>query len=347
MEVTGEATTVLDGVSAEVGRGQAAFAISGKGTLVFAPGDYNQYARELLWATREGVLTVASAVKRGFFRGDLSPDGSRMLFQVSGSDDDLWLLELARDIPTRITFGTENMAPAWSPDGKRFMWASDRGGPFNLFVSSIENPSVIERLTTSPQDQTPGNWTPDGSQVVYAQEGNATRSDIWAVDLDSGRKPRAIVKTSFDEGSPDLSPDGRFLAYVSDESGHPQVYVQAFPGPGPKRQVSNRNPGSSVSVQRARDGGFRFLPLKWSPDGRELFFLDGDQMMSISMRLQGGLDSQAPRVLFETSNVDSFDVSPDGKRFLLIRDLKPEPLTRIVVALGAASEIGKAPAVRR
>jgi Tol biopolymer transport system component len=346
IEVTGEATAVLDGVSTEVSRGRAAFAMSGTGTLAVAPGDYDQLPRDLLWATRDGVLTAASALKRGFFEGELSPDGGRVLFQISGSDDDLWLLDLVRDIPTRVTFGTENVRPAWAPNGKRFVWASDRQGAFNLFVSSIDDPSVIERLTTSPEVQTSGNWTPDGLQVVYTQEGGGTRGDIWAVDLDSGRKPRELVKTPFDERSPELSPDGRFLAYISDESGHAQVYVQAFPGTGPKRQVSDRKLGSNSSVDSANDGSLGEI-LRWSPDGRELFFLDGARLMSVSMRLAGGLDSGAPRVLFEAPDVLSFDVSPDGKRFLLIRDLKPEPLTRIVVALGAASEIGKAPAVGR
>jgi hypothetical protein len=166
IEVTGEATTVLDGVSTEDSRGRAAFAMSSTGTLAVAPGDHNQLPRDLLWATRDGVLTAASALKRGFSRGDLSPDGGRALFTIAGSDDDLWLLDLARDIPTRVTFGTENGEPAWAPDGKRFVWPSDRQGPSNLFVSSIDDPSVIERLTTSTENQFPGNWTPDGLQVV-------------------------------------------------------------------------------------------------------------------------------------------------------------------------------------
>ena len=343
LEVTGEATTVLDGVSAEVGRGHAVFAMSGGGTLAMAPGDFDQLARDLLWATREGVLTPASAVTLGFNQGDLSPDGGRLLAQVSGSDDDLWLLDLARDIPTRITFGTENITPAWAPDGKRFVWGSDRDGPFNLFMSSIDNPSVIERLTTSPEKQIPGNWTPDGGQVVYSQESPTTKSDIWAVDLHSGRKPREIVTTSFDEGSPELSPDGRFLAYISDESGRAPAYIQPCPGPGPKRQVSDRKPGPNTRFVRGGWGGV----LKWSPDGRELFFLDGARLMSASVRLLGGLDSGVPRVLFEYPDVVSFDVSPDGKRFLLVRVPKQEPLKRIVVAVDAASEISRSSEPRR
>jgi serine/threonine-protein kinase len=334
LEVTGEVTTVLDGVAAEVSRGSAMFAMSPLGALVFVPGDSNEYARELSWATRDGSLTPASAQRRGFFWGDIAPDGSKVLYELTGSDDELWLLDLTRDIPKRVTFGTENTSPAWAPDGKRFVWASDRSGPFNLFMSSIDHPSVIERLTTGPVDQLAGNWTPDGGQVVYSQDDSETRGDIWAVDTDTGRQTREIVRTRFDERSPALSPDGRLLAYTSDESGTWQVYVQAFPGPGPKRQVSDRSPGAATFGNA--DG-----ILRWSPDGRELFYLDAGRLMAASIRFDRGLDSGAPRLLFERPDFRSFNVSPDGKRFLIVRNIRREPLRRIVIALGASSEIGR------
>ena len=130
LETSGEATTLVDGVAAEVGRGRTHFAISRAGTLAFVPGELDDKARELLWASRDGTLTPATARRRGFADVSLSPDGQRALFQISGSDDDVWMLDLSRDIPTRITFGTENR-PRYGPGT-----AGDSPGPPTEAASS-------------------------------------------------------------------------------------------------------------------------------------------------------------------------------------------------------------------
>jgi Tol biopolymer transport system component len=251
LEPSGEATTVVDGVAAEIGRGRTDLAVSRAGTLVFVPGKLNDYARELLWASRDGTLTAVTAQRRGFWEPALSPDGQHALLAIVGSDDDIWMLDLSRDISTRITFGTENTNPAWAADGRRFAWASDRSGQFNLYLSSLDDPSKVERLTTSDHRQTAGSFSPDGARLVYLEEDPTTLGDIWAVPLEGDRKPQPVIQTRFDERLPVLSPDGHWLAYLSDETGRPELFVQPFPGARPQAAGLGQ-PGSRHSAAGER-----------------------------------------------------------------------------------------------
>jgi serine/threonine-protein kinase len=337
LEVSGEATTVAEEVSAEVGRGRVDYAISRAGSLAFVPGPFNEYGRDLAWVTRDGRQTPASAERRGYSDVALAPDGVRALVHVQGSDDDLWLVDLERDVPTRITFGHENSAPVWAPDGRRFAWASDRDGTFNLYMSSLDTGAGIERLTTSEKDQTIGDWSRDGRHIFYTEEDPTNHGDIWTLAMDGGRQPRALVRTAFDERTPALSPDGRWLAYASDETGRPEIYVQAFPGPGQRRQVSDQRGADSAGLWR---GGRSLSRPRWSRDGRELFYWNGGRLMSVSISPGPGLEAKAPSLVLEQDGALGFDVAPDG-RFLIARESPPAPLLRVVVALGGAAQIGR------
>ncbi len=333
LEVSGEATTIADGVAAEIGRGRSHFALSRAGSLVYVPGELNVSAAALVWTGRDGVTTPASHARRGFSEPSLAPDGQRVLLRILGADDDIWLNDLSRDVFTRLTFGTENAAPVWSADGKRFAWSSDRDGGFNIYVASLDSPATAERLTTSGRSRSVGGWSPDGSQIVYTEEDPATRGDIWTLPLAGDRRPKALVKTAFDERFPELSPDGRWLAYLSDETGRLEVNVQTFPDPGQRRQVSDAGASGFPDTLLSR-------PLRWSRDGRELFYWNRNRLMSVPIRLGPTFDSGRPRLVFEMADASGFDVAPDG-RFLIAQAIKPTPLRRIVVALGGASEIGR------
>jgi Tol biopolymer transport system component len=339
LEVTGEVSTVVDGVAAETGRGRTDFAVSRAGSIVFAPGTLNAYPRDLLWAARDGTLTPASPTRRAILSMSLAPDAERALVEIQGSDDDLWLLDLTRDAATRLTFGNESTGPAWAPDGKRFVWSSDRAGPFNLYLGSVDEPARAERLAPSEQAQGWPSWAPDGSRIVYEQDDPATQGDIWMLALDGDRRPRALVKTSFHETAPSLSPDGRWLAYASDESGRTEIYVQAFPGPLPRRQASGGR-GAGLNGRPQVSAADRTIT-RWSRDGHELFYWDGDRLMSVTIKPGAALDVGLPRVVLEMRTAyNYFDVAPDG-RFLVVRDVAPVPLTRLVVAVAGALEIGQ------
>ncbi|MCM2257962.1 MAG: protein kinase [Vicinamibacteria bacterium] len=336
LEASGEATTVVEGVSVEIGRGRALFAISRAGSLAFVPGPNNENARALSWVTRDGRRTPASALQRGFDDLGLSADSRRVLAQLTGSDDDIWLFDLARDVPTRLTFGNENRSPNWAPDGKRFVFSSDRDGPFNLYLGSADAGAGVERLTTSPQNQLIGGWSRDGRHITYTQEDPRTLGDVWVLPMEAEPTPRAIVQTPFDERVPVLSPDGRWLAFASDETGQSEVYIQAFPGPGARRQVSDHRGGDTT----LRLPGTRLdRPLRWSHDGRELFYWSGDRLLSVAVHPGTELETGAARIVFELAGVSDYDVSADG-RFLVVQELETRPLTRVIVALGGAADIG-------
>ena len=338
LEVTGETTTVATGVSAEIGRGRTHFALSRAGSLAFAPGDLDVGARDLLWVGRNGSVTPASKTRRGFFSVHLTPDGGRVILSVLGSDDDVWMLDLTRDVPTRLTFGTENAVPAWAPDGRRFAWSSDRNGAFNLYLSSIDAPQAVERLTTSDRRQRVGGFSPDGKLMVYVEQAPAAGGDIWMLPMDRTGQPQPLVKTRFNERVPLVSPDGRWLAYASDETGRTEVYVQPFPGPGPKRQVSD---GRGVDLASPLGGSEPDRAVRWSSNGRELFYWNGDRLMSVPVAAGREFSSGPPRVVFALTQVLDADVAPDGRRFLVVREAAPPRLGQIVVALGGAAEIGK------
>ena len=340
LEVTGETTTVATGVSAEIGRGRTHFALSRAGSLAFAPGDLDVGARDLLWVGRNGSVTPASKTRRGFFSVHLSPDGGRVILSVLGSDDDVWMLDLTRDVPTRLTFGTENAVPAWAPDGRRFAWSSDRNGAFNLYLSSIDAPQAVERLTTSDRRQRVGGFSPDGKLLVYVEQAPAAGGDIWMLQTDRTGQPQPLVKTRFNERVPLVSPDGRWLAYASDETGRTEIYVQPFPGPGPKRQVSD---GRGVDLASPLGGSEPDRAVRWSSNGRELFYWNGDRLMSVPVAAGHEFSSGAPRVVFALTQVLDADVAPDGRRFLVVREAAPPRLGQIVVALGGAAEIGRRP----
>ena len=338
LEVTGETTTVASGVSAEIGRGRTHFAVSRVGSLAFVPGDLDVGARDLVWVKRDGSVTPASRLRRGFFSVHLSPDGQRVIAGVLGSDDDVWMLDLTRDIPTRLTFGTENAIPAWAPDGRRFAWSSDRNGAFNLYLSSVDAPQNVQRLTTSDRRQRVGGFSPDGTLMVYVEQEHEASGDIWMLPMDGTGQPQPLVKTRFNERVPVVSPDGRWLAYASDETGRTEIYVQPFPGPGPKRQVSE---GSGVDLASPLGGSDPDRTLRWSHDGRELFYWNGDRLMSVPVAPSREFSSGSPRAVFELADVLDADVAPDGQRFLVARETAPARLGQIVVALGGAAEIGK------
>jgi Tol biopolymer transport system component len=155
--------------------------------------------------------------------------------------------------------------------------------------------------------------------------------------VDGDRKPRAVVRTTFDERDPVLSPDGRWLAYASVETGCLEIYVQALPGPGPRRQVSDQRGADSTGPWR---GGRSLSMRRWSHDGRELFYWNSSRLMSVSISPGPRLEAGAPRLVLEREGARGLDVAPDG-RFLIARESSAAPLTRVVVALGGAAQIGR------
>ena len=274
--------------------------------------------RTLTWVDRKGMAQAVKIPPRAFFNPRLSPDGRYLAVGVIDTNIDIWVSELARGAFTRLTFDPARDAdPVWTPDGKRIAFGSERAGPENLYWKPADSSGAEERLTTSPNAQRPESFSPDGKWLAYQELTAANSNDIWVLPGPGGapgeRKPRPFLQTPFNEHAPRFSPDGRWIAYCSDESRRLEVYVQPFPGPGGKWQVST-------------DGGAEPV---WARSGRELFYRNGDKMMTVDVSTAKTFSAGTPRVLFEGAyftfpGFTNYDVSADGQRFVMIRTFDSE-----------------------
>jgi Tol biopolymer transport system component len=235
---------------------------------------------------------------------------------VQTPKEDIWVYDLSRGTLTRLTFEGANSRPLWTPDGKRIAFRSDKLGLRNLFWKLADGTGAEEQLTKIEYFNNLGSVSPDGKLAFYNVIDPKNRRDIWMVPLEGERKPSVFLQTPFEEAGPKISPDGRWLAHTSNESGRIEIYVRAFPGPGGKWQIST-------------EGGEEPL---WARNGRELFYRTGDKMMAVDVNqsrdrngaVASGFSAGTPRLVFEGKyerllNEANFDISPDGQRFLMIK----------------------------
>jgi eukaryotic-like serine/threonine-protein kinase len=317
LEVTGAAIPVVEGVLQSSFNGAAQYSISASGSLVYVAGGVQSAQSKLVWVTRNGAEQPLAAPARAYLAPRLSPDGRRVAVAVQEQETQIWQYDLSRETLTRFTFeGNNNLAPAWTPDGKRIAFISTKEGPQNIFWQLADGSGGLERLTTSQYTHVPMSWSPDGQLLAFMEVNPTTGYDIWVLRIGhpsagSGqvRKAEPFLRTPFNETVPRFSPDGRWLAYISNESGRNEVYVQPYPGPGGKWQIST-------------EGGREPL---WNPNGRELFYRTGDKVMAVDIATQPGFAAGKPRMLFEGSYLPTpltnpnYDVSPDGQRFLMLK----------------------------
>jgi eukaryotic-like serine/threonine-protein kinase len=318
LAVTGEAVPVVEGVLQSISTGSAQYSLSTTGSLVYVPGAAVQAAqRRLVWVSRTGAELPLAAPERAYRGPRLSPDGRRVAVSVEEQETQVWLYDLSRETLTRFTFaGSTNLGSIWTPDGKRITFESNKEGTMNLFWQLADGSGGLERLTTSDNLDIPGSWAPDGRLLVFAEVNPTSGYDIWTLQAGdpspgSGlvRRAQPFLRSPFNESAPELSPDGRWLAYASDESGRNEIYVQPYPGPGGKWQIST-------------EGG---TEPTWNRNGRELFYRSGDKMMAVDISTQPSFAPGKAKALFQghyqptPGTLPNYDVSPDGQRFLMIK----------------------------
>jgi dipeptidyl aminopeptidase/acylaminoacyl peptidase len=324
----------------ETGAGQ--FAVSAAGTLLYVTGGINpMMQRSLVWVDRAGTAK-SMAAPAGLYTGQrISPDGERIaMFANRGATrtNDLWIYDLVRGAPTRLTVDANNTWPVWSPDGKRLVYASNISGVSNLYAINADGSGRPERLTTSDCMQLPSSWASVANAVAFLQrrqlDGNF---EIWVLPMTGDKKARLFLESRFNLMWPDLSPDGQWMAYVSNESGDNEVYVQPYPGPGEKIRLST-------------SGGTQPI---WTTNGLELLYrsgtLENQQVFSMKIRSLSPFRADAPRLLFEakardygnTSPIRGWDMTPDGQRFLFVRSNAPgnKPLSTVQVVLNWFEEL--------
>jgi Tol biopolymer transport system component len=314
LTTTGAAVPAVEGVRQSQVTGAAQYGISATGSLVYASGGVESETKSnLVWVSRNGTEQILAAPARPYWNPRLSPDGRRVATVIQQeADTQIWLYDLSRETLTRLTFeGRTNTNPAWAADGKRIAFTSNKEGPLNVFWQLADGSGGLERLTTSEYIHVPSSFSPDGQLLAFFEVNPSTQRDIWVLRM-GDHKAQPFLRTPFNETSPRFSPDGRWLAYYSNESGRFEVYVQPYPGPGGKWQIST-------------EGGTEPV---WNRSGRELFYRGGDKMMAVDIATQPGFTAGKPRMLFEGHYemapfpIPNYDVSPDGQRFLMLKSIE-------------------------
>jgi serine/threonine-protein kinase len=302
-------TTVFGGVDAVVaGDGTLAY-VSGAGA-----GGGSGAPRTLVWVNRQGQETGVAAPPRAYLYPRIAPDGGSVTVSSFDQEFDIWRWDFARTTLTRLTFaGGQDTLPAWTPDGRRLAFSSERSGARNLYWQAADGTGAVERLAESPNVQNAGSVSPDGTRLIFSEVAPKTGEDVMYVGLDGTHRVTPLVQTPFAERNPIVSPDGRWLAYEANDSGRFEVYVRPFPDVnGGQWQVST-------------GGGTRPL---WARNGQELFYLSpAGALMRVGVERTQSLAATAPTLLIKAgyftvpgvSPGRTYDISPDGQRFLMIK----------------------------
>ncbi len=321
---SGEAFPVAENLFVDPLFSRAAFSASENGVLAYQTGEAIVYGAKYSWYDRTGKeiapAMTAPLLARGF---RLSPDDSRLaasVFDLAGGNMDIWVIDLRRGARSRLTFDpTVETSPVWSPDGARIAFSSDRKGQ-PLIVKSSSGTGGEEILFQSDDAKNPTSWSTDGRFLLFNRTLSKTKTDVWVLPLFGDRKPFPLVQSEFIDRNGQFSPDGRWVAFVSDESGRLEIYVVPFPGPGGKWQVST---GGGTAP-------------RWSTDGRELFYASPDHDL-VTVEVKSGSEFQvsSPKLLFSLSSITAqtaFEVSADGRRFLqgIPRDTTGSPVTLVL-----------------
>jgi hypothetical protein len=321
-QTTGEPVVVAEGVAFGATSRLGAASASNHGTLVYAGAAIRH--DPLTWYDREGKKLGTAGEPDQYEGIRISPDGNRVAFDRRG---EVWQLEFARGIPTRVAFGGGN-DPLWSPDSQRIAYW--KGAPPNLFSRRTNGTGDEERLIESHDTLRTQDWSHDGRFLLYLVNSNDlslnTQVDLWILPMTGDSKPVPFLSTPFREGRGQFSPDGKWVAYTSDETGRNEVYVQSFPAGGSKWQISSKG-GDWV---------------RWRKDTKEIFYVAPDRkVMSVATQtLSGSLEFGTPRALFTiplalatSGDTYTYDVTPDGQRFLAsvpTADAESPPMTVIL-----------------
>ena len=321
LQVTGPPTPVLDGVGGDLTSGAVDFAIARNGTLIYRPASAEWTERDYVWVDRDGRVETITRSGRDLIGPRISPDGTRAVMNAlqGPGDGDVFVYDFALDTMTRLTFDGTSTGLLWTLDSKRIIYGLTRGGREGLYSLSADGGGTEQVILREGGEYiaVPSCVVPGSDTLVYERSGGRGGHSVLTI-APGEDEPTPLLVTPFTEGGTTLSPDGKWMAYSSNESGRFEIYVQPFPGPGGKWQLST-------------DGG---KGAAWSRDGREIFYTDGDRMMVAPVEIEPSFSAGAPRELFRfdfdrrPTPVRDYDVSADGKRFMMSRRPPEEPVPR-------------------
>ena len=328
--VVGEPMPVGEGLGSG-DLGLASFSVSRNGVLVYRAGELT--GTRLVWLDRSGKETPVLDALADYRDTALSPDGTRMAYNIADSANsrgDIWIRDLARNVSSRFTFdAAAELSPFWSPDGRRVVYTSRAKGPGDLFIKDASGTKEAEPLLVSPDEKYVSDWSRDGRYILFHSRGqNENGWDTFAMPTDGDKKPFAIGNTKFNELSAELSPDGKYVAYQSNESGRSEIYVHEFPDARNKWQVS-------------LEGGTQ---PHWRGDGRELFYRAVNAMMAVPVQAGAAFTVGTPAKLFDTRFAavitrGHYRPTPNGQRFLVLAPLARETEQPAAVVLNWASAL--------
>jgi eukaryotic-like serine/threonine-protein kinase len=300
MELSGTPVEVMSGVRQQLFTGVGAFSCSRGGTCVYVAGG-TAASRTVAIVDRSGVARPLPLPPKSYSHPRFSPAGDKLSWWLEQWNCDIEVYDIARGTVARLTSDSDNHFPIWTPDGQRITYITSKAGSegYEIVSRPTNGGGSEEPLPGSPRNLpaiAPLSWSPAGV-LAFADRGR-----LWM--LSSEGEPRPFDTSKFDETSPAFSPDGRWLAYVSDESGRVEVYVRPVPGPGEKYLISTA--GGSQPV--------------WARSGRELFFRNGEQMMVVDIGTKPAFSASRPRLLFTGAFIGrpDYDVSPDGQSFVMV-----------------------------
>ncbi len=309
-----------------VNTGAAQFDVSDSGTLVYAEGgSFPPHMNRLLWVDRTGRSASISEPASNLLGARLSPDGSRIAVALINNErEPIRIYDLERGGFTGLP-GVQGEAvfPVWTPDGGQVVFAWNRSGETNVHTVPVDGLSAPRRVTSGPLTDLPGDISPDGRWLAVLRISPETGTDIYIAPFDGSGSPQPLVATTANDVQPAFSPDGRWLAYASQLTGEMQVFVTAFPGPGPRLQVSTAGGVAPV----------------WSPDGRQLAYVSQRFLVEVTLQTNPVRVSSPTRVVpFEylvPGPARSHDAAPDGRRFLVTTwESRPDqPVTSLHVLL--------------
>jgi Tol biopolymer transport system component len=334
LELTGPSIPLVEGVKMG-GCGEAYFSLSANGSLAYLPGgEFLSEHNTLVWVDRQGNEELITA-KPKMVGPRLSPDGKRLALWRYGDNQHVWLYEFARDTMTQLTVEQRSAWPHWTPDGQRLTFNSGVPGAipgeprdYDLFWRPADGSRRAEELLRKELTQVASSWSPDGTQLVFHSGDRVPGFDIWVLPIEGDREPWPFLATPASEYQGVLSPDGQWLAYVSDETGRAEVYLTSFPR-------STRR--WTISAEGGTD------PV-WARGGLELFYLQGQRMMAVEFLAEPEVAPLKPKPLFVGSYVDvtsygrSYDVAPDG-RFIMIKSVEESPPTHVNIIFNWVEEL--------
>ena len=344
LEITGQPVPIVEGLTTNTDTGGAQFSVSDSGTLLYIAGTALRADVAIYWMDAAGKFTPIRETPGIYGDLSISPDGKRLAMDINdGKRSDIWVLDLERDTLTRITFaGNTNVYPLWTPDGQRIVYSSsEKGIPPNLWWIRADGGGDAQRLTESKNAQIPSSWSPNGKILAFFESSPATAYDAMIMPIEGSEKsgwtpgqPKPFVNTPFNEILPAFSPDGKWIAYESSESGTYEIYVRPFPGPGGRWQVS------------AGGGGYP----EWSRNGKEIFYRAPDLKIMVANYTVSGDSFRAdkPRVwstgqFANRGAATDFNLHPDGKRFAVFKvpgsDTVPPAITNVTFIFNFFDEL--------